>query len=408
MRIAYLINQYPLVSHTFIRREIHALESLGFDVKRVAIRPPEPNYIDEQDELERLKTKSLLQSGVKAILLAIFKCLLTRPIYLFKTIYFALRMGFRSERGMFIHLIYVAEACLLYCWAKSWKIEHIHAHFGTNSTTVALFCHLLGGPRYSFTSHGPEEYDKPQAIGLSEKIKYSAFIAAITNFSRSQLFRWSNITDWQKIKIVHCGVDKRYLETQPIPVPEIKKLVCVGRLCEQKGQQLLVKAAANVIANGTIFDLVLVGDGEMRHEIETLIVSLGIEQHVKITGWASGDVVHEEIINSRGLVLPSFAEGLPVVIMESLALARPVISTYVAGIPELVHPKENGWLCPPSDVITLAQAMEEILSASTAELTRMGINGRELVMKNHNIQKEAEKLADAIQYCATDNLRQKN
>jgi colanic acid/amylovoran biosynthesis glycosyltransferase len=405
MQIAYLINQYPKVSHTFIRREIHAMETLGFDIKRVAIRPPAAIFVDEQDEIERMKTRSLLQAGAGAILLAVIKCLITRTYSLLKTFLFAYKMGRRSDRGIIIHMIYVAEACLLYFWTKLWKIKHIHAHFGTNSAAVALFCNLIGGPGYSFTSHGADEQDKPQAIGLTEKIKHSAFAVAISYFGQSHLFRWSSsVSDWQKIKIVHCGVDEKYLDVVPTPVPEVKKLVCVGRICKEKGLPVLVHAAAKVITNGTSFELVLVGDGEMRNEIEILIKSLGIEQNVRITGWASGDVVREEIINSRGMILPSFMEGLPVVIMEAFALARPVISTYVAGIPELVRPKENGWLCFASDISSLAQAIEEILSTPTADLSQMGLNGRELVLKNHDTRKEAEKLADAIRGCMSNGL----
>ncbi len=408
MQIAYLINQYPAVSHTFIRREILALEKLKFDIKRVSIRPTLSVCIDQEDEQERKETKSLLQSGVFSLFVGIIKCLVQHPLRFFKATYHTFIVGWKSERGLFIHMIYLAEACLLFNWTKSWNIKHIHAHFGTNSTTVAMFCKFLGGPSYSFTCHGPEEYDKPNAIALEKKIKHASFVVAISYFGQSQLYRWSSASDWKKIKIVHCCVDASDLNKEPVPVPQINRLVCVGRLCEQKGQQLLVQATAEVIRKGIIFELVLVGDGEMRNDIERMISSLGIQQHVRITGWASGEEVRKELSNSKGLLLPSFAEGLPVVIMESFALGRPVISSCIAGIPELVHPGENGWLCSPSDIESLASTIEELLTTSTKQLTEMGLNGRKLVEKNHNDQKEAVILAKAIRNCLSTEIENNN
>ena len=140
------------------------------------------------------------------------------------------------------------------------------------------------------------------------------------------------------------------------------------------------------------FNLVLVGDGELRPEVETEISLLGLGDHVSIYGWASEAEVKQNIWDSRALVLPSFAEGLPVVIMESLALHRPVISTYVAGIPELVVPGECGWLVPAGNVESLADAMVEVLEASPGELQAMGANGAKRVAKDHDVNVEASRL----------------
>jgi glycosyltransferase involved in cell wall biosynthesis len=116
----------------------------------------------------------------------------------------------------------------------------------------------------------------------------------------------------------------------------------VGRLCEQKGQFLLLEAVARLASEGVPVELVLAGDGELRGDLERLIEAQGMAGFVNITGWVDSKRVRDEILSARVLVLPSFAEGLPVVIMEAMALGRPVVSTYVAGIPELVIPGETG------------------------------------------------------------------
>ena len=206
--------------------------------------------------------------------------------------------------------------------------------------------------------HGPEEFDKPELLWLGEKIRRSAFVVAVSSFGRSQLFRWAAYADWPKVQVVHCGIDPGFHAVPPRPIPAAPRLVCVGRLCEQKGQMLLVRAVQAVVAKGILVHLVLAGDGEMRGAIEQLIDASGLREHITITGWINGDQVREEILAARAMVLPSFAEGLPVVVMEAMALRRPVLSTYIAGIPELVIADENGWLFPAGDVAALAEALE--------------------------------------------------
>jgi glycosyltransferase involved in cell wall biosynthesis len=169
--------------------------------------------------------------------------------------------------------------------------------------------------------------------------------------------------------------------------------VCVGRLSEQKGQLLLIEAARLLAERGCGFELVLAGDGEMRSEIAAAIARAGLEDKVRITGWIDGAGVREEMLAARALVLPSFAEGLPVVIMEAMALHRPVISTYVAGIPELVRPGVDGWLVPAGDAAALADAMQDCLDAPAAALERMGAAAHKRVLERHDVDKAAAMLA---------------
>ena len=393
MRISYFVNQYPKVSHSFIRREILALERLGMVVQRIALRGLNEPLVDPDDISERLNTQYVLDSGMLNVLLSVIKTLFSRPVAFFFVLKLAIKMGWNADRPLPYHLIYFAEACQVSLWMKSFGAQHAHAHFGSNSTEVLMLANALGGPPFSFTVHGPEEFDKPQALKLAEKIQQAAFVVAISSFGKSQLYRWIERQYWHKVKVIHCGLEQSFYAEASTNPPLKARLVCVGRLCEQKGQLLLLEACRNLKDKGIEFNLVLAGDGEMRAEVERMIEVYGIRNQVRITGWISSQQVREEILASCAMVLPSFAEGLPVVIMEAMALKRPVISTYVAGIPELVIDGENGWLVPAGSVTSLTNAMQAVLVTPQQQLLKMGEAAYNSVRQRHDIDVEASKLA---------------
>ena len=394
MAIGYLVNQYPKVSHSFIRREILALEAQGVEVARFGIRPCADELVDPTDREELTKTRTVLaEAGLVGLLVAAIVQFIQRPQHWWTTLRLAIKIGLTSERGLAYHLAYFAEACVLIQWFAAANVTHVHAHFGTNSSTVAMLCHSLGGPTFSFTVHGPEEFDKVQAIAIPEKLTRAAFVVAISAFGKSQLQRWCSPERWPYIHVVRCGVDSAFWDEPFHPIPAEPRLVCVGRLSEQKGHFALLAAVKELVARGQDLKLVLVGDGDLRGAIEAEIAASGLQDKIEITGWASNAEVRQQILTARALVLPSFAEGLPVVLMEAMALARPVVSTYVAGIPELVEPGTNGWLVPASDVETLVEALENLLAASPEDLTAMGKAGLERVKARHDIDAEAAKLS---------------
>lgn len=404
MRIAYLINQYPAISHTFVRREIEALEALGVEVERFSLRPMSSATLpDPLDRAENTRTCALLEGGVTALISPVLRQLTSRPEAFARAELLAAKTGLHSERGLWRHQAYLAEACRLVEELRARGVQHVHAHFGTNSAEVAMLAHELGGPSYSFTVHGPEEFDKPDLISLREKIARAAFVVAVSSFGQSQLYRYCDATHWSKVHVVRCGLDGAYVSRAPSPVPEAPRLLSVGRLCEQKGQLLLVKAAAALRRAGLVFELRLVGDGPLRAELERMIASEGLTDTVTITGWANGETVQRELEAARALVLPSFAEGLPVVLMEAMARGRPVISTYVAGIPELVRDGECGWLVPAGSLEGLTRAMREVLEASPRRLSEMGRAGHARTRKLHDARASGRKLRQLFERYAGDN-----
>jgi colanic acid/amylovoran biosynthesis glycosyltransferase len=394
VNIAYLINQYPQASQSFIRREIRALEALGHRIDRYTIRTWDQQLVDPADKEEKSKTRIVLDAGPSGLLLATLKILFTRPTRFLRTFILAMRLGRRGDRGRFYHLVYLAEACVLVRWLKHAGAQHVHAHFGTNSTTVALLVRSLGGPPYSFTCHGPEEFDRPVALKLSEKIAHAQFAVAVSQYGKSQLMRWCPRDQWHKLHVVHCGVDDSFLRSDGVPqVPDNHRLVCVGRLSEQKAQLLLVEAAAKLKDSNIPFELVLVGDGPLRPEIERLIARYGLSDQVRITGWLTNQEVREQSLGSRAFILPSFAEGLPVVLMEAMALRRPVVSTFVAGIPELVEPPANGYLVPAGSIDRLAEAMKRVLTQPVEQLREMGDRNAHRIAQRHDVRTQAQCLA---------------
>ena len=397
MRIAYLVNRYPAVSHSFIRREILALERQGHEIMRLSVRGCDEVLQSKEDLQERTRTRYVLQGGALPLLAALARIAVNSPLKLAKALGLIWRVGRKSDRPLTVHFIYLLEACQIFLWLRTEKIEHLHAHFGTNSAEVAMLVRELGGPSWSFTAHGPEEFDKSEFIALPEKIRRAHAVAAVSSFGRSQLFRQVSHEYWSKIQVIHCGIEAGFHDKAPDRPADARRLVCVGRLCEQKGQLLLLEAVQRLVARGTKLELVLAGDGEMRPEIETLIALYKLQDVVRITGWISSDQVREELLAARALVLPSFAEGLPVVIMEAMALRRPVISTFVAGIPELIHSGEHGWLIPAGDVEGLAAAMQDCLEQPPEAMTRMGNAAHARVLERHDIDKEATKLTALFQ-----------
>jgi glycosyltransferase involved in cell wall biosynthesis len=396
MKVAYLTNQYPKVSHTFIRREIAAVEADGIEVLRLSIRETPDQLADAADIAEQRRTHVILRAGAAGLVLATAATATAHPLRFGKALRMALRLGRRSDRGLLRNLAYLMVASATLRELRKQGCDHVHVHFGTNPAAVALLCRLLGGPPYSFTVHGPEEFDKTWSLSLRDKIENAAFVAGVSSFGRSQLYRHCGHEHWDKIQVVRCGVDESYIECSPSQLPASNQLVCVGRLCEQKGQLLLVEAAARLRDLGEDFRLLLVGDGEMRQEVEALIDRHALRDVIEITGWASGDEVRRHIDASKALVLPSFAEGLPVVIMEALALGRPALTTYIAGIPELVEPNECGWLVPAGSVDALVSALQELLHAQAATLQAMGEEGRRRVLAQHDARRAVQPLLAAF------------
>jgi colanic acid/amylovoran biosynthesis glycosyltransferase len=393
LKIAYLVNRYPAVSHSFIRREILAVEAAGVTVARFSIRTPAGDLPDPQDRHEADLTTNVLAQGLAQLLFATLRAMIARPAHFASALFLSLRAVSAEPKQGWRHLAYLVEACWLAGRLKG--LTHLHAHFGTNSAAVARLLHYLTGIPYSFTVHGPDEFDAPAGLDLRGKIADAYKVMAISSYGRSQLMRWSDPAHWNKLVVMRCGVDRLFTEEPPQIDRQTSVFCCVARLSAQKGLPLLIDAASRLAKTGLAFRLLLVGDGEMRTELEHMIAAHGLGEHVTITGYVDSATVREIVASSLAMVLPSFAEGLPVVIMEALAMRTPVIATAIAGTPELVD-ASCGWLIAAGSVEALTEAMSSALAATPDAMRAKGEIGRQRVLEHHDVQLNARVLVDLL------------
>jgi len=403
MKIAYLCNIYPRVTHTFIRREIDGLEKERIEVERISIRRaydpmPTPGDVEEQQ-----RTFVVLECGVINILFSVVAVFATRPFTFLHTLWQALAFGRRSKAGLLKHIAYFVESCVVLRHCEKKSVVHNHAHFGTNAAMIALLVYKLNGPSYSIMIHGPGEWDCPEFLHLPQKVENAVFVAAISFFAKSQTYKWTNPSHWEKVHVIRCGVDQDFLASPITDVPDVPRLVMIGRMGRSKGHIILLEAMQSLVSQGVNCHVKLIGDGPLRQFVQEQVIARGLGDHVELVGWMDNNLVRQELIDSRAMVLPSFAEGLPVVLMEALALARPVITTRIAGISELVVDGENGWLVNSGSVEELAKAIREVINKPVSELSIMGLAGRQAVMEKHDALVESRKLAELFRRYA-DNV----
>lgn len=393
MVLGYLTNQYGRASDTFIRQEVRQLRKLGHTVITFSIRRPEPEHlVSDEVRTEQAQTTYILDAGLLRLGLAFVTCTMLRPLRMARTVSLARKTCAPGLRAMLWQVFYVIEAAYLARRIESLGLEHVHDHIAMNSASVCMFAALLSDITWSMTVHGPHDFIEPQRWALSDKMQSAAFSVFISEFGRSQGMWHAPSSVWAKLHVIRCGLDETFLGTEPAELPQAARLVFVGRLTPEKGAVLLIEAAAILKRKGVRVELVLIGDGPSRTDIEQTIARHRLQDAVTLLGWQGSTRVREEIRASRALVLPSFAEGLPIVLMEALALRRPVLSTFVAGIPELVQPGISGFLVPPGSVNDLAEAMNTVVTASVGELSEMGRRGAARVAERHDAVENARQL----------------
>ncbi len=393
MRLAYLLNSYPMTSTTFIRREIDAIEARGVPVTRFAVRHWDVGLVEPADLAEQARTEYLLTGNVAGLLRSGLAELATNLPALLAVLPLWLRL-LRAGGGVVRHVGYLLQAIHFRRRTARAGIGHVHVHFSTNATGVALLARRLGGAPYSFTVHGPDELVDPAANCLAEKVAGAAFVVAITDYCRGRIAAEA-AADAGRIRVIACGLALDSVPVAPPVAADDHRLVCVGRLCANKGQVLIPAAVAALRAEFPGLVVELIGDGEDRPAIEAEIARLGIADMVVLSGWMDGARVLERIAAARALLLPSYAEGLPIVLMEALATGRAVVTTRIAGIPELVD-EGCGWVIEPGDVPALTQAMRAALSATPAALAAMSAEGRARVAARHDIRMTAALLLEAM------------
>ncbi len=391
--IAYLTSAYPALSHTFVQREIAGLRAAGHKVLTASIRKTTGSHISGSVESEEAKHTFYVLSAAPAKLFPSLLRAMIRPWLLVLAIALAWRTRPPGIKAALWQMFYLLEAVILADHLRNQGVRHLHCHFANAGCSVAMLAGVLAEVPYSFTLHGPDTFFEPYKWRLDEKIARASFVVCISHFCRSQGMIFASPEHWEKMKIVHCGVDPaRYSNAVR---PPGKMLMFVGRLAAVKGVAVLLRAIAELTPRHPDLHLTLIGEGTEQESLEELAQELGITEQITFAGPKTQSEVAEALAASDVFVLPSFAEGVPVVLMEAMASRQPVITTRIAGIPELVEDGVNGRLVPPGNISALAEAIEELLSAPDIR-TKMGQSGRSKVEAEFNAGIEAIKIGKLI------------
>lgn len=395
--IAYLTGDYPKVSHTFILREVESLRATGLEVITCSIRKPAATEFKGEEELRaRAETFYVIVAARNPLRLLTVQAtaLMRSPGRWARALSLAMKTRPPGLKALMWQLFYFAEAAVLADHLRAKGVRHLHNHFGNSSCSVAMLASELSGIPFSFTEHGPAIFFEVDRWALGEKIARARFVVAISHFCRSQLMLFSDPAQWDKITIVHCGVTPSAYGRKPRGEFG-KRVIFVGRLDPVKGAPLLVEAMARVMADHPDACLTLIGDGPARALAETRAAALGIAGAVTFAGFQSQGAVAAMLEDADILVLPSFAEGVPVVLMEAMASRIPVIASRVGGVQELVEDGIAGFAVPPGDIATLAERIGRLMT-DHAMATRMGQAGRQMIEQEFDIAREGAWLAEVF------------
>jgi glycosyltransferase involved in cell wall biosynthesis len=394
--VVYLVPRYPAISHTFVLREVEALRRLGRRVLTISIHRPRAEDMPAAVDLQaNATTYALSPPRVRDHLAAHWGALRTRPGRYFSTLAAALRAGPVEPAVKARGVLYFCEGVVVWWHAHRSGACHIHGVFTGPAADAAMLAARLGGAGWSWSlaAHGTDMLQIP-GPSLAAKIRSARFVTVSSDFGRSQLMALVEREYWSKIEVVHCGLDMAEYDGTPEPSTrgEELRLLTVGRLEREKGHALLLDALAAVEKHGRLrVALTVVGDGTQMPALRAQTERLGIGDRVRFLGRIGQDQIREHYAQADVFCLSSLGEGIPVVLMEAMALRMPVIAPRIMGIPELVEDGLSGVLVTPGRPDALAAAIGA-LAAQRDRWPAMGEAGRARVAEQFEIAECARRL----------------
>jgi glycosyltransferase involved in cell wall biosynthesis len=391
MEVAYLASEYPAISHTFIKREVAALRDRGAIVHTFSVRASPSAMLTPEMVEEAGRTFAILGQPLIRIAEAHAKSFFTSPAAYLKTALLAVHHRAPGVKGLLLGIAHFGEAVVLARELRRRSVGHLHTHFANAGATVGLLAAKMLDISWSFVMHGPSETDYPAGYLLGRKVEAADMVVCVSWFAHSQSMRLVGASHWHKFRLVRCGLEMDKLPTVNPEARDPNTIICVGRLCSDKAQAGLLIAFSRLKQRHPKARLRLVGDGPDRAELESLAQSLGIAAETVFLGRLPENETLKEISKAGIFVLPSFWEGLPVAIMEAMALGIPVVTSRIAGVPELVLDGENGLLFAPANWEELARQLERLLK-EPALGKRLARVARESVRKQHDVAESARLL----------------
>jgi colanic acid/amylovoran biosynthesis glycosyltransferase len=371
----------------------------GFAVEVASINPPDrPHHqLPPIEAAEADRTYCVKSVGIVSVAFQLLAIAVTSPLIVLRGLRAALQLGGFDFKARAFALFYLAEALLIGRWMKRRSLPHLHVHFGGPVATVGMLTAKAWGIPWSITLHGPDEFFDQEDFYLAEKINSGRFIFCISDFCRSQVLRIAPDIGEGQTAVVRLGVDCDALQpkSQNSTVQSEAstfRLVCTGRMVAAKGHRILIESLSQLAGKGIDFDCTLIGDGPERPSLEALSARFGLEDRIHFLGAMAHQLTLARVAEADAFVLASFAEGLPVALMEAMALGVPCISTTIAAIPELIHDRQNGLLVPPANVEALTAALESL--ATDPELRHnLGREARFTAEKHYNLATNLDLLA---------------
>ena len=389
-KLAYLVSHYPAISHTFIFNEISQLRKEGFEISTASVnacdRPA--SQLPELEQAEQIGTFYVKPSGGLKALQAVTFTMVRHPLRVLRGLIFTMRL-----RGTPKRFFYFIEALMIGAWMKKRDLSHLHVHFGMAAATAGMIVAKTFPVTFSLTIHGPDEFYEVSKFYLEEKVAAARFVCCIGSFARSQLMKISPSEQWHKLKVVPLGVDPLKFAPLRRPATLPFEILCIGRLVPAKGQHILVSAVKRLIEEKRDVRLRLLGDGPERRSLEQRIVDEGLTGHVILEGAVNQDRIPGFLKNADVFALASFAEGIPVALMEAMAAEIPCVSTMITGIPELIRNEIDGLLVSPSDEEAMAEALRRLMDQPELR-RRLGRAGRLRVIDRYNLEKNVKALAE--------------
>lgn len=402
LRLAYLVSRYPSISHVFILREVLALRRAGAEVATFTIRRhPDHEFLSEVDREEDARTHVLVPASPFDLVRSHLEAFVRAPGRYLATLLLAMRLRGAGARAALWQLFYFGEAGLMWRQCRKRGIRHIHAHHANVGSDVALLASRLGGDdwSWSFTMHGSTEFFDVREHRLAQKAELARFVVCVSDHGRSQIMSLVDPRHWEKLVVVHCGVDVEAFRPAAEPAGDGRapEILTVGRIVPVKGQSLLVEAVAELRRRGLEARLTIVGDGPRLADLRSLAARLDVGDQVDFAGSVGQHEIAARYARADVFALPSFAEGLPVVLMEAMASGLPVVASRITGVPELVEEGVSGLLVAPGRGDELAGALERVLREPPEARRAMGLAGREKVVREFDVERTAVQLMSVFE-----------
>ncbi len=393
-RLAYLVSMMPALSEAFILREIEQLRLRGFDIRIASINRPDraPEQMTTAEAREASAAYCVKGHGLPGALLAHAATLARRPFAWLRGLTAALALAGPDPKRIALWFAYFTEALMVGRWLRRTGAPHLHVHFASAASSVALLVHRSFRVPFSMTVHGPDEFYDARGQRLREKVADAALVVCISHFARSQLMMLSDPRHWPRLEVSRLGVDPARFKPEPRGCAGPFELLCVGRLVPAKGQEVLLAAVARLVAQGRDLRLTLVGAGPQSDELRERVGSLGLVDRVALVGGVSQDHIAQYYRRAHCFALASFAEGIPVVLMEAMAMGLPCVTTRITGVPELIRDGIDGLLVSPSDAEGLAEAIGSLIDDPNL-CRRLAANARASVVAHYDLARNTARLA---------------